>query len=95
MKIELDASMVPEMEVSSTVASSNSNNSSDSDHSNEMPTIATVSAVSLNSSSANMHPNIENQFKVSAKMSIAKNKPSNSIRDQTHYLFSFLFFSIR
>lgn len=64
MKIELDTSMAPEMEVSSTVASGNSNNSSDSDQSNEMPTIATVSAVSLNSSTANLHPNIENQFKV-------------------------------
>lgn len=56
--------MAPEMEVTSTVASGNSNNSSDSDQSNEIP-IATVSAVSLSSSAANLHPNIENQFKVS------------------------------
>lgn len=57
--------MAPEMEVTSTVASGNSNNSSDSDQSNEVPTIATVSAVSLNSSGTNLHPTIENQFKVS------------------------------
>lgn len=59
--------MAPEMEVSSTVASSNSNNSSDSDHSNEMP-ITTVSAVSINSSNPTLHPTIDNnQFKVSSK----------------------------
>lgn len=52
-KLELDVSMPPEMEVSSTVVSGNSNNSSDSDHSNEMPSIATVSGVNLNSSGIN------------------------------------------
>lgn len=62
--MDLDASMAPEMEVTSTVASGNSNNSSDSDHSNEIPTIATVSAVTMNSSVANLHPSTENQFKV-------------------------------
>lgn len=56
--------MAPEMEVSSTVASGNSNHSSDSDQSNEMP-MTTVSAVSLNASAVNLHPNIENQYKVS------------------------------
>lgn len=64
----MDASMAPEMEVTSTVASGNSNNSSDSDHSNEMPAIAAVSTVSLNSTSTNIHPNIENQFKVSKRI---------------------------
>lgn len=65
VKLDMDASMAPEMEVTSTVASGNSNHSSDSDQSNEMPAIATVSAVSVNSSNANLHPTIENQFKVS------------------------------
>lgn len=65
MKLDLDASMAPEMEVTSTVASGNSNNSSDSDQSNEMPTIASVSTVNVNSSGTNIHPTIENQFKVS------------------------------
>lgn len=55
--------MAPEMEVTSTVASGNSNNSSDSDQSNEMP-MTTMSAVSLNSSNANLQSNIENQYKV-------------------------------
>lgn len=65
MKLDLDASMAPEMEVTSTVASGNSNMSSDSDHSNEIPTIATVSAVTMNSPVANLHTSTENQFKVS------------------------------
>lgn len=52
-KLELDTSMAPEMEVSSTVVSGNSNNSSDSDHSNEMPSIATVSGINLNTSGVN------------------------------------------
>lgn len=65
VKLDVDVSMTPEMEVTSTVASGNSNNSSDSDQSNEIPMGATLSTVSLNSSTANIHPNIENQFKVS------------------------------
>lgn len=56
--------MAPDMEVTSTVASGNSNNSSDSDHSNEIPSVSTVSAVTVNSSVANLHSNAENQFKV-------------------------------
>lgn len=52
-KLELGGSMAPEMEVSSTVVSGNSNNSSDSDHSNEMQSIATVSGINLNSSGVN------------------------------------------
>lgn len=70
MKLDVDVSMAPEMEVTSTVASGNSNNSSDSDQSNEIP-IATVSAVSLNSSAANLHPNIENQYKVCETIALA------------------------
>lgn len=59
VKLDVDVSMTPEMEVTSTVASGNSNNSSDSDQSNEIPMGATLSTVSLNP------PTIENQFKVS------------------------------
>lgn len=65
MKLEVNPSMAPDMEVTSTVASGNSNNSSDSDHSNEIPSVSTVSAVTVNSSVANLHSNAENQFKVS------------------------------
>lgn len=64
MKLDLDAAMAPEMEVSSTVASGNSNNSSDSDQSNEVPAIAAVPALNINASHANLQPSIENQFKV-------------------------------
>lgn len=75
--MQLDASMAPEMEVTSTVASGNSSSSSDSDQSNEMPTTATVSAVSLNSN-ANLPPNIDNQFKVNRQHSFPHIKfPSN------------------
>lgn len=65
VKLDVDVSMTPEMEVTSTVASGNSNNSSDSDQSNEIPMGATLSTVNLSSSTANIIPNIENQFKVS------------------------------
>lgn len=72
IKLEVDASMAPEMEVTSTVASGNSNNSSDSDQSNELPIGTTLSTVSLNSSTANLHPAIENQYKVSEYHSIER-----------------------
>lgn len=65
VKLDVDVSVAPEMEVTSTVASGNSNNSSDSDQSNEIPIATTLSAVSLNSSTATIHPSIENQYKVS------------------------------
>lgn len=51
--MELDPAISPEMEVSSTVVSGNSNNSSDTDQSNGTTAIATVDL------------NAENQFKVS------------------------------
>lgn len=65
VKLDVDVSMAPEMEVTSTVASGNSNNSSDSDQSNDLPIDTTLSTVSLNSTTTNIHPNIENQYKVS------------------------------
>lgn len=42
VKLELEVTLTPEAEVSSTVANNNSNNSSDSDHSNETPLISTI-----------------------------------------------------
>lgn len=72
------------MEVSSTV-SGNSNNSCDSDQSNEMPSIATVSGVSLNSSSGiNLNPPttlvcVPTVVSVSNAMAQAQNQQSDSV----------------
>lgn len=72
------------MEVSSTV-SGNSNNSCDSDQSNEMPSIATVSGVSLNSSSGiNLNPPtklvcVPTVVSVSNAMTQAQNQQSDSV----------------
>lgn len=72
VQVKLDVAMTPEMEVSSTVASGNSNNSSDSDQSNEIPLGATLSTVNLSSSTANIHPSIENQYKVSGVSALCR-----------------------